>query len=87
MIKFILNLFKDKRTYKQLLQDKKWKKKRKRIIAKLAPCNCSVCDESIFKRRFDVHHKYYKKNKKPWEYPIKAFLLLHSDCHKRLHKR
>ena len=33
-----------------------------------------------------VHHKYYKINKKPWEYPDSCLITLNKDVHTNMHK-
>lgn len=34
----------------------------------------------------NVHHRYYIKGKKPWEYQIESLITLCSNCHKKLHE-
>ena len=33
----------------------------------------------------NVHHKYYVREKKPWEYDDDALVTLCADCHKKRH--
>ena len=34
----------------------------------------------------NVHHKYYIKNKKPWEYKTDALITVCSNCHTKIHE-
>lgn len=67
--------------YQLLLANEKWKLKRKEILneqgKKCAVCGCSTS--------LQIHHKYYKKNKLPWEYPNDAFVVLCKNCHEKEH--
>ena len=35
----------------------------------------------------NVHHKYYIRGKKPWEYELDALTTLCSNCHKEVHEK
>ncbi|MBR9847434.1 MAG: hypothetical protein GYB35_15605, partial [Algicola sp.] len=35
----------------------------------------------------NVHHEYYIKGKKPWEYELDALTTLCSNCHKEVHEK
>ena len=37
-------------------------------------------------RIFDIHHKYYIKNRLPWEYDNDAYLPVCRPCHLKLHE-
>ncbi|HUH26534.1 MAG TPA: hypothetical protein VLY87_07890 [Flavobacterium sp.] len=34
----------------------------------------------------NVHHKYYIKNKYPWQYKLEALITVCSDCHLKIHQ-
>ena len=34
-----------------------------------------------------VHHKYYIKNKLPWDYPAEALISLCKNCHQEIHDK
>lgn len=38
-----------------------------------------------FAKGLNIHHKYYVKNKKPWDYEDDALVTLCEDCHKHIH--
>ncbi len=43
-------------------------------------------DNWIYVRDLHVHHRYYKKGYKAWEYPESALITLCWSCHELLHK-
>jgi hypothetical protein len=72
----------NKETHRSQLQDERWKTKRRRAVT-LAMGKCSKCG---FKGRLDVHHLYYIKGNKLWEYPFNALVVLCRKCHTKWHE-
>lgn len=68
-------------TYKQQLQTKEWKAKRLEILERDGH-KCTVCEST---EKLQVHHLYYRKTKKAWEYPDKALTTLCKSCHEDEH--
>ena len=64
--------------YSELLKDPRWQKKRLRIMER-DNFQCQLCGDK--ETTLNVHHKYYDKDKKPWEYPDKSLVTLCKDCH------
>lgn len=64
--------------YSKLLLDPRWQKKRLEILNRDEwTCkNCCNAEETLH-----VHHCYYEKGKKPWEYPDASLLTLCATCH------
>ncbi|MBC7203943.1 MAG: hypothetical protein H5U29_10570 [Pusillimonas sp.] len=67
-------------TYKEALEDERWKEKAERIkIRALRRCeDCGVSGS------LQAHHCYYARKyegMKPWEYPLSAFRALCKKCH------
>lgn len=60
-----------------------WQEKRLRIMERDG-FKCEECGSA--EKTLNVHHKYYVKNAKPWEYPDTAFRTLCEDCHSKWHK-
>lgn len=69
-------------TYAEQLKDPRWQRKRLIIFERdgWACVACSNTNETLH-----VHHKYYAKGKKPWEYPDGDLETLCSTCHKNKH--
>ena len=67
--------------YIKLLASPLWKKRRNEIL-ELKGNECCICHS---KENLQVHHLYYEKNKKPWEYPDDALVVLCKDCHEKQH--
>jgi hypothetical protein len=40
----------------------------------------------IYSKGLHIHHKYYQKEKLPWQYPNDALITLCWECHENLHK-
>lgn len=45
---------------------------------------CEACHEES--EQLHVHHAYYEKGRKPWEYPDDALICLCHECHRLDHK-
>ncbi len=76
----------DKKSYNKLLGDYRWYEKRMEIIERdnytCQRCGIEASDGVLL----NVHHKYYAKNKLPWEYPNDALITLCDNCHKIVHR-
>lgn len=65
-------------TYIEKLKDPRWQKKRLKILErdgfKCVMCGCET-------ETLHVHHKFYLKNKDPWDYDDKYLTTLCEACH------
>lgn len=79
-------------TYAQLLKTPEWWTKREEVLAAagyhcqecgkgLVNCPCPVCESGERVTHFEVHHRYYVRGRKPWEYPNEALMCLCRPCH------
>lgn len=68
--------------YYQLLKHPEWQKKRLEIMSR-ANFECENCGDK--ERMLHVHHGYYEKDRKPWEYPNETLKCLCDNCHKEAH--
>lgn len=68
--------------YNQELRDPKWKAKRTEIVNRDKK-KCTKC-KSV--KELNVHHTYYTKGAKAWEYPNESLVTLCRSCHEKLHK-
>ncbi len=66
-------------TYWDLLKHPEWQRKRLEVMerAGFACEECGAGDKTL-----NVHHGYYEKGKKPWEYPTETLHCLCEPCHK-----
>lgn len=70
--------------YSELLQCSEWKIKRFKILFR----DKYKCQKCFSKSKHNhVHHKYYLKDKFPWEYEDNALETLCSKCHFETHKK
>ena len=67
--------------YSELLKHPKWQKKRL-MVMKLQDFSCEICGTED--KTLNVHHMYYDKNLKPWEYPDQSLHCLCENCHKEI---
>lgn len=65
-------------TYSDLLKDPRWQRKRLEILER-AGWECENCGDS--ESTLHVHHGYYEKGIKPWEYPEHSLCCLCESCH------
>lgn len=65
-------------TYAEKLKDPRWQKKRLKILER-DEWTCQKCFDT--ETTLHIHHKYYKKNFEPWDYPSSALITLCSSCH------
>lgn len=70
------------KSYSDQLKDPKWQKKRLEVLER-ARWTCRQCRSG--KITLHVHHLYYVKGVKPWDYPDGALVVLCEDCHKERH--
>ena len=70
--------------YQEQLKSPKWQKKRLDILNlrgfKCEKCNCE-------ENQLHVHHRFYLKNRKAWEYDNDVFQVLCYICHENEHKK
>lgn len=70
--------------YQDQLKSPKWQKKRLDILNlrgfKCEKCNCE-------ENQLHVHHRFYLKNRKAWEYDNDVFQVLCYICHENEHKK
>jgi len=69
--------------YLESLKNPKWQKKRLKILEK-ANFECTSCGDK--EKTLHVHHSYYLKGKKAWEYPDNSLHALCEDCHSEVEK-
>jgi hypothetical protein len=67
-----------KKTYSEMLKHPKWQKKRLEVLER-ANFECELCGDGD--STLNVHHGYYRKGNKPWEYRDESFHCLCEDCH------
>ena len=65
-------------SYNELLKHPKWQKKRLKILER-AGFECEYCESK--ENTLHVHHGYYEKGLKPWEYPDESLHCLCENCH------
>jgi hypothetical protein len=64
----------------QQYKDIRWQKKRLEIFTRdNYTCQSCGAKENI---SLNLHHKYYRKNTPPWDYPDEALISLCEGCHK-----
>jgi len=70
--------------YSDQLKSPKWQKKRLDILNlrgfKCEKCNCE-------ENQLHVHHRFYLKNRKAWEYDNDVFQVFCHICHENEHKK
>jgi phage terminase large subunit GpA-like protein len=67
-----------KTSYSELLTDPRWQKKRLEILNR-DDFTCQMCGDK--ETTLHVHHNWYEKEKKPWEYKNKDLITLCKHCH------
>lgn len=68
----------EKKTYRELLLDPQWQKKRLQIFGR-DNFSCVRCGDDA--KTLHVHHRSYLRGKKPWEYPDEFLETLCETCH------
>lgn len=74
----------NKMEYKEQIKNPQWQKRRLEILSR-DNFKCVVCD--CDDEELHVHHLYYEKDKKIWEYPDSALITLCGYCHNTEHFR
>lgn len=65
-------------SYWELLKDPRWQRKRLEVMERdLWTCTQCGCETNTL----NVHHSYYERGKKPWEYPSESLRTLCEECH------
>lgn len=72
---------KQKVSYAELLKDPRWQRRSKEI----KEWDNNVCQLCGSNENLQVHHLYYDKDKKPWEYGDRALVTLCDKCHEQIH--
>lgn len=72
---------KRKEYYNRLLEDKRWKEFRLKVMSERGN-KCECCGGTDI---LQIHHTFYISGKMPWEYDINDMRVLCRTCHKRIH--
>ena len=72
---------KRKEYYNRLLEDKKWKEFRLKVLSERGN-RCECCGGTHI---LQIHHTFYISGKMPWEYDVKDMRVLCRTCHHRIH--
>lgn len=70
------------KSYKKLLKDPRWQKKRLKVLER-AGWACERCGDT--RTELHVHHTFYDGSN-PWEYPESSLSCLCKPCHDREHE-
>jgi hypothetical protein len=70
-------------TYQDQIKSPKWQKKRLEVMEiNRFKCEECQCEDT----QLNVHHTYYRKGHKIWEYDNVELRCLCEDCHKKTHE-
>ena len=72
---------KRKEYYNRLLEDKRWKEFRLKVMSERGN-KCECCGGTHI---LQIHHTFYISGKMPWEYNIDDMRVLCKKCHQRIH--
>jgi hypothetical protein len=72
------------KSYYELLKDPRWQRARLEVM-EAADFKCGECGDS--ESTLNVHHGYYEKDTKPWEYIDSTLHCLCESCHQEYHHR
>ena len=72
---------KRKEYYNRLLEDKRWKEFRLKVMSERGS-KCECCGGTDI---LQIHHTFYISGKMPWEYDIDDMRVLCKKCHQRIH--
>ena len=72
---------KRKEYYNRLLEDKRWKEFRLKVLSERGN-KCECCGGTDI---LQIHHTFYISGKMPWEYDVKDMRVLCKKCHQRIH--
>lgn len=68
-------------SYRSLLKDPRWIKKRNKILLRdKNTCQFCGCQDKYMQ----VHHEYYIEGRNPWEYEDEALVTICSHCHEKV---
>lgn len=74
------NVIQEKRKkYLEKLKDPRWQKMRLEVFERDG-WTCQRCYDT--ETTLNVHHRYYKDNADPWDYPLEALVTLCENCHR-----
>lgn len=73
-----------KSKFSEMYKHPRWQKKRLEIMSKNGFICDMCCDTNT---TLNVHHRWYKQNRYPWEYPDFCFQVLCENCHREESKR
>lgn len=68
-------------SYSDLLRDPRWQRKRLEVMER-ADFTCEDCGDTT--TTLNVHHTFYAKGRKPWEYELDTLKCLCESCHERV---
>ena len=71
---------KEENNFLRKYKDPRWQKKRLEIL-KRDDWTCRLCVEK--EETLHVHHRLYKKDTDPWDYPSHLLVTMCENCHKR----
>ena len=74
----------DQDSFWQLYNHPKWQEMRL-LVMEDSCFECNNCGDS--EKKLNVHHTYYEKGLKPWEYPQESLRCLCDKCHKMVHNQ
>jgi 5-methylcytosine-specific restriction endonuclease McrA len=69
-----------RQTYRQLLRDPRWQKKRLEVFTRDA-WTCQACGSTT--QELQVHHRWYVAGALPWDVPMQALITLCAPCHRK----
>jgi hypothetical protein len=69
--------------YSKTLRDPRWQKKRLDVL-NAAGFKCRECGAAD--KELQVHHCWYEKGSKPWEYEDECYMVLCDECHGAWHE-
>lgn len=70
--------------YSDQIKSPKWQKKRLEIL-ELRGFKCEICSDE--ENQLHVHHRFYIKGRKAWEYDNDVFQVLCHKCHEKEHSK
>jgi len=71
-----------KQSYYEKLRSPEWQRKRLEIMQR-DNFTCMSCGNK--EKTLNVHHKTYRKNAEPWDYPDENFVTYCQYCHEEMH--
>lgn len=71
----------DRGSYSEILRDPRWQRRRLEAFGE-HDWKCFECGATD--KELHIHHNFYLKNKKPWEYDLDQLSVLCVDCHRKI---